>query len=136
MTPSSVPSTGATGEEVAEGAWRPLAVAETLAMKKAFLLVFLFCAAASFAQSVAGVTVTSSEAHPMVVQSHPEHAAVRPLAQEQSILQSNAYSIAHGERPLWEVAPPPRPVVPLADSARALRKEHATARKATRIFEN
>jgi len=104
-------------------------------MKKAIFLVFLFCSSAASAQTVVGTSVISGTPTPITMASHPQHASPQPLAPEQSILQTGSYTSAHGERPLWEVVPP-KPALPLADIARALRKEHATAKKATRVFEN
>jgi hypothetical protein len=104
-------------------------------MKKAIFLVFLFCSSGALAQTVVGTSVISGTPTPITMASHPQHASLQPLAPEQSILQTGSYTSAHGERPLWEVAPP-QPTVPLADIARALRKQHSAARKATRVFEN
>ena len=42
---------------------------------------------------------------------------------------------AHGVRPLWEVATPAY-VVPLGDSARMLKKEHMSAKKAEIVWNN
>ncbi len=58
------------------------------------------------------------------------------MGAQQNLLGSNAYSSAKGERPLWEVAPPPPPAIPLADTARALRKQHELAKKATFVRED
>jgi hypothetical protein len=58
------------------------------------------------------------------------------MGRQRSLLGSSGYSSAKGERPLWEFAPPPRPVVPLADTARALRKQHELAKKAVFVREN
>lgn len=110
---------------------------DTAAMKKAIFLVFQFCALSALAQTIAGTwSVLSGTPTPITMSSHPERATQQPLAHEQSLLQTGSYTSAHGERPLWEVAPPPHPTVPLADVARALKKEHATARKAIKVFEN
>lgn len=106
-------------------------------MKKAIFLVFLFCALSALAQTIAGTSsVLSGTPSSITMASHPERATQQPLAHEQTLLETGSYTSAHGERPLWEVAPPHPPSVPLADVARALKKEHATARKATKVFEN
>jgi hypothetical protein len=42
---------------------------------------------------------------------------------------------AHGVRPLWEVAQPAY-VTPLGDSARLLRQEHMSAKKAEIVWTN
>ena len=51
------------------------------------------------------------------------------MALEQNLLENASYSYARGERPLWEVQPLAHQV-PLGDIARALKKEHETAKKA------
>lgn len=67
---------------------------------------------------------------------HAQHASAAPLATQQNLLGSSASSSAKGERPLWEVAPPPASTIPLADTARTLRKQHELAKKATFIRED
>jgi hypothetical protein len=59
------------------------------------------------------------------------------MAREQSLLGgSDTVTIAQGERPLWEVAPPDPHTIPLGDTARLLKKEHETVKKAQFVFEN
>jgi hypothetical protein len=59
------------------------------------------------------------------------------MAQEQSLLGgAGTVTIGHGELPLWEVAPKEPPAIPLGDTARLLRKQHETAKKAQFVFEN
>jgi len=106
---------------------------------KATLLAVCFvclCATAAFGQA-AGTSVGAMIAEPQVIQvpSHPQHAVVQPLAQEQSLLQSSNPVSARGKRPLWEVVQVPASQ-PLGDVARILRKEHDLARKAARVWEN
>jgi len=102
-------------------------------MKTALFLVCLLCASAAFGQTAAGVL----SAQPQICEfsSHPEHASQRPMAQAQNLLEDAGTVYEQGERPLWEAAPKTTPV-PLGDSARALRKEHETAKKAYIIWEN
>jgi hypothetical protein len=111
---------------------------ETL-MKMTWLVLFLACATAAFGQSVAGgstgLAAISSEPQPIQMMTHPQHAAEKPLASEQSLLGNSTYSYARGERPLWEVAPVVK-VTPLGDTARDLRKEHLGTKKASKVFEN
>jgi hypothetical protein len=57
------------------------------------------------------------------------------MAIEQSLLTNTGFNYAQGEKPLWEVASLAVPI-PLGDTARILRKEHETARKAARVWEN
>jgi hypothetical protein len=57
------------------------------------------------------------------------------MGQEGTLLGDSAYSYEHGERPLWEFATV-KHVTPLGDEARALRKEHSTDKKASKVWEN
>jgi hypothetical protein len=105
-------------------------------MKTTFLVLLFFCATGGFAQvgggSISGPTLTQ----PFSMATHTSHAAPQQMAPKQSLLEgSGQVYIAHGERPLWEVAPPEPPTVPLGDIARMLKKEHATAKKAQFVYE-
>jgi hypothetical protein len=57
------------------------------------------------------------------------------MAQGHNLLESSGFNYARGEKPLWEVAPQTTPT-PLGDTARALRKEHAAAQQATKVWTN
>jgi hypothetical protein len=66
---------------------------------------------------------------------HQQQASAHPMAQEQSLLGgSGSIYTAQGELPLWEVAPPDPPAIPLGDVARAYRKDHETAKKAQFVY--
>jgi hypothetical protein len=93
-----------------------------------FGLCFL-CATAAFGQSAVGGGTLSNEVQVFQMASHPQRATQMPMAQEQNLFDRSGYSFVEGERPLWEVQPL-APKVPLGDIARALRKEHETAKKA------
>ncbi len=103
-------------------------------MKTALFAMFVLCASTAFAQSVASPSVSSQ---PIIYsfESHAEHASRQPLAQEQSLNGGETLTYAQGERPLWEVATPTHEV-PLGDSARALRQEHLTAKRAVKCWQN
>jgi hypothetical protein len=104
-------------------------------MKTVFLLFCGLCATTAFGQNIgAASAVLNAEPVPLTVPSHPQHATEKPMLVEQSLLGSN-YTYAKGERPLWEVAPK-KVEVPLGDVARALRKEHAVAKKSATVVEN
>ena len=92
-------------------------------MKTMFCLFCVFFACAAFGQNVAGASVLSNEPYRIMVPEHPEHASQKPMLAEQSLLQTSTFTAAHGERPLWEVAPV-KEEVPLGDVARAYRGEH------------
>ncbi|HKS76119.1 MAG TPA: hypothetical protein VJQ82_23105 [Terriglobales bacterium] len=105
-------------------------------MKVTFVALFLILSASlAFGQAVAATSALSAQ--PVVIQmpGHPQHASYAPMAQERGLMEKSAYSFAHGERPLWELAPV-REEVPLGDIARALREEHLKAPKAQFIREN
>jgi hypothetical protein len=100
-------------------------------MKTALFVLCVLCATAALGQSVGG-SALSSQVQVFEFASHPEHASQQPMAQEQSLLDHSGYFYAQGERPLWEFAPVSQ-TVPLGDVARALRKEHAMAKKADMV---
>jgi mRNA degradation ribonuclease J1/J2 len=105
-------------------------------MKTTLVVLCFFCATAAFGQAASsGTTALSSE--PVVIQfnGHPAHASYQTMGQEQNLLHQSGNVQAHGVRPLWEVAIPSH-VVPLGDSARMLRKEHAGAKKADIVWNN
>lgn len=81
-----------------------------------------------------GQSVLNSQAQPLQMTGHPEHASEHALGNETSLFGSSPYSYAKGEVPLWELASPIYHT-PLGDVAREVRKEHATLPKATRVFE-
>lgn len=103
-------------------------------MKAALIVLCVFCAATAVGQAATG----SLSSQPFVLQlpEHPEHAEAHGMASEQSIVSGgvNPYTVAQGERPLWEfgaVTEEPS----LGDVARAYRKEKLTAKKADVVFE-
>jgi hypothetical protein len=100
-------------------------------MRITFLLFCGLCATAAYGQAAA---VLSAEPVPICVPNHPQHATAKPMLVEQSLVSSH-YTYAQGERPLWEVAPK-KVEVPLGDVARALRREHAVAKKSATVVEN
>ncbi len=105
-------------------------------MKTTIVLLVVLCGTAAFGQSIAaGVTGPSMQDifQPTI---HPQRAAVQSMGKEENLLQgSTGVYIEHGERPLWEVAPPEKAEVPLGDIARAYRKERETGKKAQLVFE-
>jgi hypothetical protein len=105
-------------------------------MKTALLIFCFLCTAAALGQSVGGFLNGPTMNATVQMTGHSEHASVQPMAREQSLLEgSTGVYTAHGERPLWEVAPPDPPAVPLGDIARLLKKEHETAKKAQFVYE-
>ncbi len=104
-------------------------------MKTTIMKTVLFsafsCASTAFAQSA---SVLSGAAVPIVMVEHPQHAAEHAMAQETSLLSTSSYSYAKGEVPLAELGSLPYET-PLGDVARAYRKEHVDAPKATKVLE-
>ncbi len=96
-----------------------------------FAFCFL-CAAAAFGQTA---SVIYANPQPIVIPSHPEHAATHAMGQESTLLQTSVYSYGQGEQPLWEFASDKREV-PLGDVARAYRLGHVLDKKAVIISNN
>ena len=99
------------------------------------LAVCVLCAVSAFGQATAGTAVLSSQPQIFRSPSHPEHASGKPMAVEQPLAGGGTYTAAKGERPLWEVAPKVDET-PLGDTARDVRRERLSARKAKRVWEN
>ena len=105
----------------------------TVSVKTALFLGFcLASATGALGQSAIGYAAMSST---FVPADHVMHASTVPMAQSQSLFQSAGVTVAQGEMPLWE-AVPERPEIPLGDAARRERKEHASVKKARKVFEN
>jgi hypothetical protein len=103
---------------------------------KTFSLLFVVsvCCAVSAVGQVSGNSL-SSQVQVFTMPDHSEHATQTSLAAGQNLMERSGSSYAKGERPLWEVMPL-APETPLGDSARAIRKEHAAARKAVIVWMN
>ncbi|MGA9041529.1 MAG: hypothetical protein WB421_13415 [Terriglobales bacterium] len=102
-------------------------------MKISVLALCFLCATAAFGQAFG--SALNANPSPLEFQSHESMASQHSMGREQNILDNSGYTWAQGERPLWEVAPVSHPT-PLGDSARMLKKEHATAKKAQVIWSN
>jgi len=105
-------------------------------MKTLAFVLCLFASTSLLAQASVGTGALSAD--PVVIQfnGHPTRALQQGMADHQDILESSTMTVERGSRPLWEVAPRPVAAVPLGDVARMLRKEKATIRKATIVWEN
>lgn len=101
-------------------------------MKTAMFALCFLCATACFGQVAGSI---SSTAQPTYVPDHPQHASQHALAQESSLLDSNTYSYAQGERPLSEFVSAPARETPLGDIARAYKKEHPALAKSVKALE-
>lgn len=105
-------------------------------MKTVFCLFCVSLASTAFGQNVgAAASALSSEPVRIALPEHPEHASEKPMLTEQSLLHTSTFTAAHGERPLWEVAPV-KEEVPLGDVARAYRREHNILKRSATVVEN
>ena len=103
-------------------------------MKTAFLVLCLLLTTVAFGQYLGRGAFISNEPQPYQAPSHPQHATIHALTEEQSVLGGTAYVSAQGEKPTWELPQPP--VQSLGEIARILRKEHARVKRARCVFEN
>ena len=99
------------------------------------VLGFFVLTGAAFGQASIGGSGLS--AHPVIYEftSHEARAQQQGMGQVQNIMEESLNVSAHGVRPLWEVHIPSSSV-PLGDSARMLKKEHMTAKKAEIVWNN
>jgi hypothetical protein len=103
----------------------------SISMKNALFILCLLCATRAFGQYLA----ISSESQRIEVPSHELHASQQPMGEEKTLLGTSYNVHGQGVRPLWELAPV-RHEVPLGDTARMLKQQHAAAKKAEIIWEN
>jgi hypothetical protein len=103
---------------------------------KTFSLLFVVCVACVGAAS-AQLPGSSISSQPVIFEmpEHTQHASQTPLASGHDLLESSGVTFAHGEKPLWELMPEAH-VTPLGDSARALKQEHASAKRAVIVWNN
>ena len=104
---------------------------------KNFLFLFAVCAfsAVGAVGQVNGGVVFSAQPQVYTLADHPAYASETGILAEHSIMARSGSSYAQGERPVWEVMQL-TPGIPLGDSARALRQEHAAAKKAVIVWKN
>jgi hypothetical protein len=107
------------------------------AMKTALLIASVLCTTAALGQTIGAVATSPSMANTYQMITHEQHASAQHLATERSLFEGTQPVLtAQGELPLWEVAPKDPPHVPLGDTARLLKKQHESAKKAQFVFEN
>jgi hypothetical protein len=103
------------------------------AMKTAVFALCFLCATVALGQVGASI---SSQVAAVNFDSHDAVAAQHSMGFEKNLLETSVGNTwAHGERPLWEVAPVSHPT-PLGDSARLLKQAHASAKKAEFVWNN
>ena len=97
-------------------------------MKTILFAAIILCAASVFGQATTGGAVHVQQ---LQITDNPQHAERMPMGVERPLVGAGAdtYSVASGERPLWEFGPVSTPV-PLGDVAREFRKQKLTAKKA------
>jgi hypothetical protein len=91
----------------------------------------LLCATAAFGQAASSL---SNNPQPLIMTDHPQHAETHAMASYENLRGSSAYTMEHGEQPLWEF-PSERHETPLGDIARAYRRDHALDKKAVIVVE-
>ncbi len=103
-------------------------------MKTTLLMLTILAASVAFGQSAGSLSSVPQVIH---MTEHPMHAEVTAMASERPLVGGgpDTYTVAQGERPLWEFGPFSDPERPLGDVARDLRKEKQTAKKAEIILE-
>ena len=100
--------------------------------KATIFAICFICATCAFGQSAPVLTNTPQ---PIQIPDHVLHASDHALAQESSLFSATSpYSYAKGEVPLSELGSIAYQT-PLGDVARAYRKEHSIAPKATIVLE-
>lgn len=101
-------------------------------MKTILFALVMLSAAMAFGQAGA----ISSQAVPLQMADHPQHASMGAMATEQPLVggAGDTYGYAQGERPLWEFGPVAQPT-PLGDVARTYRREKLSAKKAEIVLE-
>jgi len=104
-------------------------------MKTTLFVFCFFCATAAFGQATACAGAISNEPVRVEFASHPARASYQGMGQEQNLFAQSLNVQAHGVLPLSEVKLPSM-VTPLGDSARLLKEEHLTAKKAEVIWTN
>ena len=96
-------------------------------MKTTLLVLLILAGTAAFGQSAG---VLSNVPQVISMPEHPMHADVTPMASEHFLVGGGTYTVAHGERPLWEFGPVSEAARPLGDVARDVRRDKESARKA------
>jgi hypothetical protein len=99
-------------------------------MKTIFFAFCFFCATAAFGQVG---SVLSNNPQPTELPEHPAHASQHAMADSTNLRGSGDYSVGQGEQPLWEFGPV-KEEPSLGEVARAYRKDHEMAKKATVTF--
>jgi hypothetical protein len=94
------------------------------------LLTTVLLTTAAFGQY--GTSISSQPA-PFQPADHPEHASYAPLAHEQTLVAGGGYTFGHGDRPASDF--PQAAEISLGEIARALRKQHESAKKAPGVWE-
>jgi len=94
-------------------------------MRSTILIAFLVIVSTTmFGQSIAGGggSIQAPYSNTVVMPDHAAHATQHDMATEQTLLGSNAVTVAHGERPLWDFPDDRVPEKPLGTVAREYRE--------------
>jgi len=98
------------------------------------VLSLLILTTAAFAQYGPAVGYRSADPQILTVPEHPAHAGFATIQTGTSLYPGTSYTSAQGDRPPSDF--PQAASVPLGDIARALKKEHALAKKSTTVWVN
>ncbi len=105
-------------------------------MKTATMVAIMFCTTVALGQTIGGTVGGPTMSRPYEMITHEQHASFSSMGREQSLFdRGSSVDVAQGEIPLAEVPLAPHHEIPLGDVARALRKQHETAKKASFVFE-
>ena len=109
-------------------------------MKNTFFAFCILSVTAAFAQA-GGASAMGMEGPSYQFSSHPQHADIVPLAQEQNILAPSNYFVVHGERPASDFPQienenQKKTVIALGTAAREIRRQHAEQRKSQFVWVN
>ena len=100
-------------------------------MKTTLIVLCLLMTTAAFGQYYGSDVNSQPQIYEPPI--HPAHASYAPMAQEQSIYAGTSYTSVQGERPASDF--PQQAAVPLGDTARELKKQHAKLKKARIVWE-
>ncbi|MGA2004186.1 MAG: hypothetical protein ABSG70_12430 [Terriglobales bacterium] len=101
-------------------------------MKNILLVLLLFSTSAAFGQYIGNHV--DSQVQVYHIPDHPAHASYSQIGDGSGIVGGGGMFFARGDRPASDF--PQATAVPLGDSARELKKQHAQVKKARVIWEN
>jgi hypothetical protein len=101
-------------------------------MKRLLLTFLLLSASAAFGQLYANTINATPQ--PYHSPDHTSHASYATMTEEHGIVGGGGFTFGQGERPVSDF--PQMAAIPLGDSARELKKQHAQLKKSHKVWEN